>query len=115
MKGNKEPHRRLNLEAEILFHLWSEGATPLYQLLEVLQASRPEARSAISNLADKRYIYKLFEPSESEVSSVYYLTTPAHDRLQKMFHGEPRYHLKQLWHCLKQEETAIGLPHLRLG
>jgi hypothetical protein len=114
MKG-KEPDRRLKLEAEILFYLWAEGATPLYRLLELLQASRPEARFAISNLADKRYIYKLFEPPGGEVSSVYYLTTPARNRLQEMFHGEPRYHLKQLWHCLKQEETAIGLPHLRLS
>ncbi len=114
MKG-KEPDRRLKLEAEILFHLWAEGATPLYRLLEVLPAPRPEARAAISNLANKRYIYKLFEPPESEVSSIYYLTTPAQDRLQKIFHGDPRYHLKQFWHCLKQEETAVGLPHLRLG
>lgn len=112
---DKEPDQGVKLEAEILFHLWVEGATPLYRLLELLQASRPEARFAISKLADKRYIYKLFEPPESEASSVYYLTTPARDRLQKLFYGEPRYHLKQLWHCLKQEETAIGLPHLRLG
>lgn len=112
--NGRESDRRLKLEAEILFHLWAEGATPMYRLVKALPAPWPAARAAISSLTDKRYIYKLFEPPEDEVSSVYYLTADARGRLAKLFRGDPRYHLKQLWYTLKQEETKVRAPQLRL-
>jgi hypothetical protein len=111
----RDPDRRLKLEAEILFHLWAEGATPLYKLLEALQAPRREARAAVSSLTAKRYIYPLFEPPEGERGSIYYLTSSARGRLERLFRGDPRYHLKDLWYALKQEETKVASPQIRLG
>jgi DNA-binding MarR family transcriptional regulator len=102
-----ELDRRLELEAQVLFHLWAEGATPLHRLLEILKVPQPAARAAVSSLAGKRYIYKLFEPPGNESSSIYYLTSSARDRLEQLFQGDPRYYLKQLWYTLKREETKL--------
>jgi len=112
---NREPDRRLKLEAEILFHLWAEGAIPLYKLLRLLPAPGPTACAAISSLAAKHYIYKLFEPPEDEMGAVYYLTSMAHDRLARLFCSDPRYQLKELWYALKREETKVRPPQVRLG
>jgi len=111
----KGPDRRLILEAEILFHLWAEGATPLRKLLKALQVPRREARAAVSSLTAKRYIYPLFEPPEDEAGVVYYLTSHARSRLERLFRGDPRYHLKELWYALRQEEVRVALPQVRLG
>jgi len=106
--------RQLKLEAEILFYLWAEGAAPLHKLVKILPAPRPEARAAIASLAAKHHIYRLFEPPEDEAGTVYYLTSSTRGRLERLFRGDPRYHLKVIWYSLKQEETKVGLPHLRL-
>ncbi|MFQ6090311.1 MAG: hypothetical protein ACE5LD_02610 [Candidatus Bipolaricaulia bacterium] len=112
---DRDPDRRLKLEAEILFHLWVKGATPLYKLLQAFPTSSREARAAVSSLAAKRYIYRLFEPPEDEAGAVYYLTSHARACLERLFHGDPRYHLKELWYALKREETKVGPPQVRLG
>jgi DNA-binding MarR family transcriptional regulator len=105
--------RRLELEAQVLFHLWAEGATPFRRLLELLKVQQPAAQAALVSLISKGYIYKLFDSPGDETGSIYYLTSSARDRLRKIFQGDPRYHLQQLWHALKREETK--LPQLRLG
>lgn len=107
--------RRLKLEAEVLFHLWAEGATPLHKLLQALPVPSREARAAVASLAAKRYIYPLFEPPGDEAGIVYYLTSHARACLAKLFRGDPRYHLKEIWYALKREETKVGLPQVRLG
>lgn len=107
-----ELDRRLELEAQVLFHLWAEGAVPFRRLAGLLNARREAALAAVASLSGKGYIYKLFEPPGREEESVYYLTSSAHDRLDRLFQGDPRYYLKQLWYALKQEETKLPKPRL---
>ncbi|MCR4404467.1 MAG: hypothetical protein NUW06_04195 [Candidatus Acetothermia bacterium] len=104
--------RRLELEAQVLFHLWAEGATPFRRLMELLKVQQPAARAAVTSLARKRYIFKLFEPPDREDDSIYYLTSGAKERLAQLFQGDPRYYLKQLWYALKQEETKLPKPRV---
>ncbi len=108
-----EIDRRLELEAQVLFYLWAEGATSFRRLLELLKVQQPAAQAAIVSLSSKGYVYRLFESPGDEAGSIYYLTSSARDRLRRLFQGDPRYYLQQLWHALKREETK--LPQLRLG
>lgn len=107
-----ELDRRLELEAQVLFHLWAEGAITFRRLVELLKARREAALAAVASLAEKGYIYKLFEPPGKEDESIYYLTSSAYDCLAQLFQGDPRYYLKQLWYALKREETKLPKPRL---
>jgi len=109
--GSRKPDR-LRLEAEVLFYLWREGALSLSCLVELLRVPQGAARAAVSSLMEKSYIYKIFEPPGDESGSVYYLTSRARSCLDRLFRGEPRYRLRQLWFALKREETKV--PRVRL-
>lgn len=107
-----ELDRQLELEAQVLFHLWAEGAITFRRLVELLKARREAIRGAVASLSGKGYIYRLFEPLGKEDESIYYLTSRAYDCLTQLFQGDPRYYLKQLWYALKREETKLPKPRL---
>ena len=107
--SRRERKKQLKLEAEILYHLWSKGATPLHRLMEALEAKPEEIQDSVERLTQRRHIYKLFEPPEDHGSSVYYLTARTRDRLSKLFRGDPRYHMKLLWYALREEESTPGI------
>lgn len=108
-ESKRERKKRLKLEAEILYYLWSEGATPLHRLTAALEAKPEEIQDSVKRLAQRQHIYKLFEPPEDHDSSVYYLTARTRDRLSKLFRGDPRYHMKLLWYALREEESTPGI------
>jgi len=104
--SRRERKKQLKLEAEILYYLWSQGATPLHKLTTALEAEPAEIEASVKRLAQRRHVYKLFEPPEDHGSSVYYLTARTRDRLSKLFRGDPRYHMKLLWYSLREEESS---------
>ncbi|GEM_PF-1024917 len=113
--GGLSRSKRLRLEAELLYHLWTEGALPLRRLIATFPAPREELKQVLESLLSKRYIYIIYEPVEDHDggSSVYYLTKHVRERLSKLFRGDPRYHLKLLWYSLREEESRS--PGVTLG
>lgn len=107
--------KRLRLEAELLYHLWVEGALPLHRLIAAFPAQREELKQALESLLSKRYVYIIYEPvgDHDGSSSVYYLTKHIRERLSKLFQGDPRYHLQLLWYSLREEEGRS--PQVTIG
>jgi predicted ArsR family transcriptional regulator len=95
---------QLNIEAEILRHLWYEGqATPL-ALSEALRRSLPILYECLEDLSRRGFIYQFWPAPQGRDLSVYRLTHQTQSVIQKELQGYSRYKLKSFWDALKREE-----------
>lgn len=103
---------QLDIEAEILRHLWYEGhATPVV-LAGMLNQSLPLMHHCLEELIRRRCVYLFFPSPDGRDTSIYCLTRRAHRKLHGSLKGYSRYKLKSFWDALRRDERLWG-THLQ--
>lgn len=105
----------LKVEVAILDYLWNHGATSLPQLALRLYLPSAETKVGATNLIEKGFIYKIYEPLDDEGRAIYYLTSETRDRLDAAFKDNPGYRMEKLWYALQREGTKLRRPRSPLS
>lgn len=101
---------RLDIEAEIVSHLWHEvQATPL-TLAGVLRRPLPILLDCLDDLSGRGFVYQFLSSPEGRDRSIYCLTRAALKRIEWMLQGYSRYRLKSAWDVLRQERLRWLTP-----
>jgi len=106
------PEQQLEIEAEILRHLWYEGQATPAVLCAMLNQSLSVMYYCLEDLVRRRCVYQFFLSPEGQDSSVYCLTRRAQRKLQEALRGYSRYKLKSFWDALKRDER-LWTAHLQ--
>lgn len=95
---------RLDVQAEILRHLWYEGHATPARLAGVLGQSRPSLYEGLDELLNNGVIFQFLRSPKGRDVSVYCLTRKTRSRIEKLLQGYSRYRLKSVWNALKREQ-----------
>jgi DNA-binding MarR family transcriptional regulator len=98
----------LQVEAELLYSLWYDGAASVVRLEQRLGRPSTELLEALEDLIRRGYVYLHWPSLTSPLQSVYYLTTRLRKKIAAMLKETPRYRMKVFWELLCREEE--GLP-----
>ncbi len=98
----------LQLEAELLYSLWYDGAASVLRLEQRLGRPSAELLEGLEDLMRREYVYLLWPSLTSPLQSVYYLTTKLRKRIAAMLKETPRHRMRVFWELLRREEE--GLP-----
>ncbi|HED03643.1 MAG TPA: hypothetical protein ENI60_02610 [Candidatus Fraserbacteria bacterium] len=109
-----DEERQVELEVEIIQHLWEQGTTTIAKLAEEWQLSRSCLRAGIDKLAQRRWVYQLWPSPQGQDLSVYSLTSGAIQKLRQLSEGHARYRLKRLWDALQREQRGLPSPIVKL-
>ncbi len=98
----------LQLEAELLYSLWYDGAASILRLEQRLGRPATALLEGIEDLMRRGYVYLHWPSSLDPLQSVYYLTTKLRKKIAAMLKETPRYRMRVFWELLCREEE--GLP-----
>ncbi len=104
-----QPDALLDVEAEILRHLWYEGKATPTALSEALGPERDLSllHEGIEDLAARGLIFEFIMAPQAGEESIYCLTRRAHRRIQEALRGYNRYRLRGFWDALRYEQKLL--------
>ena len=106
--------QHLDLEAEIIHHLWEQGTTTIVKLANEWHLTRSRLRAGMDDLAQKRWVYQLWPSPQGQDLSVYCLTSRALERLRRLSDEHMRYRLRRFWDALQREQRGLPSPIAQL-
>lgn len=114
MKAYEElsEERRLELQTEIIHHLWEQGTATIAKLAHQLKFTRSRLRAGMDDLSARHWVYQVWSSPKGPDLSVYCLTSRAAQKLQRLSEAHARYRLRKLWDALQREQR--GLPSLSI-
>lgn len=101
-----DPDQKLDIEAEILRHLWYEGKANPNTLSIELEQDPNVIEVCLNDLVDRACVYRFFEIPEDDDHSIYCLTKRSHKRLQLALRGFGRYRLRSFWMSFTREDVV---------
>jgi predicted ArsR family transcriptional regulator len=99
--------KRLDVEAEILRHLWYEGQATPRSLAGALQQTLPVLRDCLQDLTQRGLVFEFLLSPQSRDDSIYCLTRRAIRKIQKALQGYSRYRLRSFWEALRREQRLL--------
>jgi predicted ArsR family transcriptional regulator len=106
--------RRLELDAEIIHHLWEQGPATIAKLSEQLKFTHSRLRSEMDDLSARHWIYLLWASPQGQDLSVYCLTSRAAQTLQRLSENHTRYRLRKFWDALQREQRGLPSPTIKI-
>ncbi len=106
--------QRLDLEVEIIHHLWERGTATVAKLAHEWHLKRSPLRAGMDELAQKRWVYQLWPSPQGQDLSVYCLTSRALEKLRRLSEEHMRYRLRKFWDALQREKRGIPSPIAQL-
>ena len=106
--------RRLELDAEIIHHLWEQGTATITKLAEHLKFTHSRLRAEMDDLSARHWVYQLWPSPQGQDLSVYCLTTRAAQTLQRLSENHTRYRLRKFWDALQREQRGLPAPTIKI-
>lgn len=106
--------RRLELDAEIIHHLWEQGTATIAKLSDQLKFTRSRLRAEMDDLAARHWVYQLWPSPQGQDLSVYCLTSRAAQTLRRLSENHARYRLRKLWDALQREQRGLPAPTIEI-
>ena len=98
--------QQLDIEAEILRHIWYEGKASPSNLSIELEQDPNIVCSCLDDLVTRACVYEFVEAPEDGDNSIYCLTKRAKLKLHDALKGFGRYKLKTFWMSFNREDVA---------
>lgn len=96
--------RRLDIQAEVLRHLWYEGKATPRVLARVLGRSLPALDECLDDLVRRGFIFQFIRSPQGHHASIYCLTQRTRRKIEKALADCSRYRLKSFWDNLMREQ-----------